>query len=470
MKQTTFGVIVTTRGFFNPELGKQGRKELLEKLDNMGYAVVALDEDETKYGLVETLEDAQKCANLFKQHEKEIDGIIVSLPNFGDEIGVVSAIHLANLNVPVLVQACDDDKNKMDVANRRDAFCGKLSVCNNFYQYGIPFTDTTYHTCAIDSEVFTNDIEQFSKICRVRAGLKGLRVAQIGTRPAAFQTVRYSEKLLQQSGITVVPVDMSEIIFAAQAMPVDARVEQTVERMQSYGKIEAGVPKENVIKQAKLYLTVKDWMEANNCQAGTIQCWDSVQKNYGCATCLTMSMLGEEGIPMACEVDVLGAVTMYALYLANLSPAGYLDWNNSFGNDRDMCISIHCSNFPKTFINKEFEIGSLDILGNTLGKENCFGACKAVIASGSMTFAKISTDDTKGKVKVYVGEGEFTDDSVETAGGVAICKVPNLQALMKYMCQNGFEHHVAMNRGNSANVLEEVFGKYLGWEVYYHNK
>lgn len=181
-----------------------------------------------------------------------------------------------------------------------------------------------------------------------------------------------------------------------------------------------------------------------------------------------MSMLGEEGLPMACEGDVMGAVTMYALYLANLLPAGYLDWNNSFGADWDMCIGIHCSNFPKSFIQAPFEIGSLDILGNTLGKERCFGACKATIAPGPMTFAKISTDDQKGTIKAYVGEGSFVDETVHTPGGVAVCHVPGLQELMKHLCQNGFEHHVAMNRGHSAGILAEVFKKYLGWDVYQH--
>ena len=468
MKKVGFGVIVSTRGFFNPLLASAGRKELLQKLENLGYSTVCLDEETTRYGLVETKEDAKKCARLFREKEEEIQGIIVCLPNFGDEVGVVSAIDQADLGVPVLVQACDDEKDKMDLAGRRDAFCGKLSVCNNLYQYGIPFTDTTYHTCAINSDVFTKDIENFAKICRIVSGLKGLRVAQIGTRPAAFQTVRYSEKLLQKIGVQVIPVDMAEIIFAALSQEENEEVREVAGRIRAYGTLEDGVADENVIKQAKLYVTIKKWMKENDCQAGSLQCWDAVQKNYGCATCLTMSMLGEEGIPMSCEGDVMGAVTMYAMYLASLSPSGYLDWNNSFGEDRNMCIGIHCSNFPKSFINADFTIGSLDILGNSLGKENCFGAWNGVIAPGRMTYGKISTDDGKGVVKMYVGEGEFVEEAIDTLGGVAIIRAPGLQSMMHYICANGYEHHVAMNRGWNADVLEEALGKYLGVEVYHH--
>jgi L-fucose isomerase-like protein len=159
---------------------------------------------------------------------------------------------------------------------------------------------------------------------------------------------------------------------------------------------------------------------------------------------------------------------MYALYLASGNPSAYLDWNNNYYDERDVCISQHCSNFPRSFIGREFEIGSLDILGTTIGAEECFGACKAQIVSGSMTFAKITTDDVNGKIKVYVGEGEFLDNRLDSFGGLALCKIPRLQELMNFMCENGFEHHVAMNRSRTAKVMEEALGKYLGWEVYRH--
>lgn len=117
---------------------------------------------------------------------------------------------------------------------------------------------------------------------------------------------------------------MAEIIFAALSQEENEEVREVAGRIRAYGTLEDGVADENVIKQAKLYVTIKKWMKENDCQAGSLQCWDAVQKNYGCATCLTMSMLGEEGIPMSCEGDVMGAVTMYAMYLASLSPSGYL--------------------------------------------------------------------------------------------------------------------------------------------------
>src|SRR5690606_35393944 len=162
-------------------------------------------------------------------------------------------------------------------------------------------------------------------------------------------------------------VDLSEIIFLAQKMDLTKEVEEKITEIKAYGKIPSYINEENIIKQAKLCIVIEKWIMDNECNASAIQCWSSIQENYECATCLSMSMMGEMGMPSACEADVTGALTMYALYLASGEPSGYLDWNNNFRSERNKCVSIHCSNYPKSFIRKEFEISNLDILGNTLG-------------------------------------------------------------------------------------------------------
>jgi len=468
-KKITFGVVVGTRGFFNSKLAKNGRKDLLALLEKLDYNYVILPSDQTPTGVIETVDDARKCAKLFNEHRDEIDGIIVSLPNFGDEIGIVSTIDFAKLDVPVLVQACDDENDKVSIDERRDAFCGKLSVCNNFYQYGIPFTDTAFHTCKIDSEVFAGDVQRFEKICRVTRGLSGARIGAIGARPAAFQTMRFSEKLLQATGITVVPVDMSEILGNAGRMDSSSsKVKQKVQEIHEYGNIPDSIPKDNILKQAKFSVAAGEWIEANNIDAAAFQCWTSIQENYGCATCLTMSMLGEGLIPSACEVDVCGVVSMYAIALATGQPAALLDWNNNFAEERNKCVCTHCSNYPRSFVQNPIEISNLDILGATIGPEKCFGAIKGKVAAGPFTFFRISTDDEIGLIKGYVGQGDYTDDPYGMDGGIAVCEVDRLQDLMKTLCKNGFEHHVAMGREHVAEIILEATSNYLGWEIYHH--
>ncbi len=469
-KKLSFGLIVGTRGIFNPKLAQEGRMQLLKKFDSLDYSYVILPKNATPNGAIETLADAHKCAELFKHEQDQIDGVIVVLPNFGDELGVVQTLNLSKLNVPVLVQACNDRVDTVDVKSRRDAFCGKLSVCNNLYQYGIPFTDTSEHTCDIDSDVFQKDVDSFARLCRVVKGLRNARIGAIGARPAPFQTVRFSEKLLQHSGITVVPVDLSEIINKAQQLDNQSqKVQKKLSEIKDYGNIPDYINEENILKQARLSLVIDDWMTENELDASAVQCWSSIQNNYGCATCLSMSLMGEKYMPSACEVDVAGVISMYALLLASGNIPGFLDWNNNYGTESDKCVCTHCSNFPKSFMGNDIEISNLDILGETLGRERCFGAIKGHVAAGPMTYFRISTDDPRGKIKAYLGEGEFTNDPFDMDGGIAVCKVPRLRALLAHLCQNGFEHHVAMTRTHCANVVYEAVSKYMKWEVYYHH-
>jgi L-fucose isomerase-like protein len=431
---------------------------------------VITPEGSTPNGAIESGADARKCAAHFQANRSKIDGIIVSLPNFGDELGIIQTLELAALNVPVLVHAFDDDPHKVSISERRDAFCGKVSVCNNLYQYGIPWTDTSEHTCGVDSPEMAADLARFAAVCRVVRGLRGSRIGQIGTRPGAFQTVRFSEKLLQATAITVVPVDLSEIIAAAEKIRENSHeLQEKLGLIKGYGRIPERVPAANIARQAKLSVAIDRWMMENGCAASAIQCWESIQKNYGCATCLSMSLMGEEGRPSACEVDITGAVSMLALRLASGKAPGFLDWNNNYGNDRDKCVNTHCSNFPKSFIGRDIEISELDVIGSSLGRENCFGAIKGKVKAGPMTFFRMHTDDELGACRAYVGEGEFTDDPFEMDGGIAVCRVDNLRQVLRHVTREGFEHHVAMVRGNCAAAVHEATSNYLGWDVYWHN-
>lgn len=467
MKET-FGLIVTSRSFFPAHLIKEARDSVLGLLDSMGYGCISVDEDSCRMGAVQTHEEALTCAELFSRNRELISGIIVVLPNFGEESAVADAIKLSGLSVPVLVQACDDDFDKLDMAHRRDAFCGKLSVCNNLYQLGIPFTDTSTHTCRIDSPEFRADIERFAAVCRVTKALRSARIALLGVRPSAFRTVRFSEKLLQRAGVDVETVDMSTVIHRAEAIRDAALIDKKAAEIRAYGAVPPYIGPEKVEKQARLCLAVQQLVEELDCDASAVQCWDALENYYGCAACLAMSMMGEAGKPSACESDVMGALTMLAMDRAAGSAPAYMDWNNNIREERDKCLSQHCSNFPRSFFGAPVEIENLDVLSSTLGAENCFGCCKGQVAAGPMTFAKLSTDDFTGRICAYVGEGEFLDEPMPTKGGLACCRIENLQGLMKYICSNGFEHHVAFVRGHVADVLCEAFGKYLGYSVYRH--
>ena len=465
---SALGIIVGNRDFFPDHLITEARNEILSIFKNKNIDPIILQESDTKLGGVETFLESQKCAELLKAHQHEIDGILVVLPNFGDEKGVADAIRLSGLDVPVLVQATPDDLDKMQPSNRRDAYCGKISVCNNLYQYGIKFSLTKSHVVSLSSNEFDQELEQFLSICKVVKGMKRVRIGAVGARPQAFNTVRYSEKILERNGISVTTIDLSEILGKAKELLDDSKeVKDSLNKITGYGDT-SNTPSEKLLQLARLDAVLNEFVDVNKLDATAIQCWTSIQENYGCNVCTSMSMMSENMLPSACEVDVTGTLTMYAMQLASSSPSALVDWNNNYAEDEDKCVLFHCGNWAKSFL-PDLKISTAPILGSVFGEEKTHGALDGRTPANPLTYGRISTDDNLGKIKCYFGEGQLTDDPLNTFGTRAVAKVPNLQELMQYVCRNGYEHHVVMNASKTADILQESCSNYLDWEVHLHD-
>ena len=468
-RKMTFGVVVGNRGFFPDQLAKTGREEIIKVLEAAGAKAVVLSPEESKYGAVESYAESQKCAALFKKHAEEIDGIIITLPNFGEERGIVDAIRLSGLKVPVLVQATPDRSEDMTIAVRRDSFCGKMSACNNMMQYGIPYSLTTLHTESLASPEFKADLEWFSAVCRIVKGLKNLKIGAIGARPAAFNTVRYSERIMETNGISVDTIDLSEIFGRINKMKDnDEAAQAKLAAIKSYVTTK-GISDAALMKMAKLGAVIDGWMKQTNCTISAVQCWTSMEEFFGVVPCTVMSMMSNNLIPSACEVDVPGTLSMYMLALASGTPSALLDWNNNYGNHPNKCVCFHCSNLPKHFF-KDVRMDYQEIIAGTVGKENAFGTCVGRVKAGAMSYARYSTDDRRGVIRGYTGAGKFTDDPLETFGGAGVAEIPQLQKLLKYICREGFEHHVAANFSDVSKAVHEATTRYFGWESYFHGQ
>jgi len=466
-KKMTMGVIVGNRGFFPGHLAKTGREEMMRAIESAGMDCVVLGPEQSQHGAVETHEEAKRCAALFQKNRERLDGVIVALPNFGDERAIADTLRLARLNVPVLVQATPDTPAKMTIASRRDSFCGKMSACNNLRQYGIPYSLTSLHTVSPASTDFQKDLAWFAAVCRIANGLRNLRVGSIGARPAAFNTVRYSEKLLEAQGISVETIDLSEIFGRiARTKDDDPAVENKLDEIRKYVTTD-GIPRPALIKMAKLGTVIDGWMKQTDVTVSAVQCWTSMEEFFGVVPCTIMSMMSNNLIPSACEVDVCGTIGMHALALASGTPSALLDWNNNYGDDPDKAVCFHCSNLPKHFF-QDVRMDFQQIIAGTVGKENTFGTCVGRVKAGAMSFARFSTDDTAGVMRGYTGEGAFTDDPLNTFGGAGVVHIPHLQRLLRYICENGFEHHVAANFSTVAAAIHEATTRYLGWQMYRH--
>lgn len=475
----TLGVIVGNRGFFPSHLCESGRKTILSVLAAEGINTVALSPDETEYGSVESVSDARKCAALFQAHRHEIDGVLVTLPNFGDERAVANVLRWSELDVPVLIHAFPDEVGKMTIADRRDSFCGKMSVCNNLKQYGINYSLTSLHTVDPESESFLADLRRFVGVCRVVSGLKNARFGAIGARPTAFNTVRYSEKLLERSGISVDTLDLSELFGWTEALTDDdPAVEAKLTAIRDYISTES-IPHASLMKMAKLGAAVDRWMAENELVASAIQCWTAMEEFYGVVPCTLMSIMSNSLTPSACETDIAGTVAMYALALASGEPSAIVDWNNNYGDDPDKGVIFHCSNLPKDIFMNESnliipeDIPVMDyqeIIAGSVpgGKDSTYGTVVGRVQAKPFTYCRVSTDDLNGRIIAYVGEGNLTDDPLHTFGGYGVVEIPEFQGLLQFICENGFEHHVAMNLSQTTAIVQEALGKYLGWDVYVH--
>ena len=466
--KSCFGIIVGNRDVFPSHLAQEGRREIIETLKELGFESIIVNEKVTKFGVIETYSDAKKCAELFKANSDKIIGILVILPNFGDEKGVANTLKLANLNVPVLIQASSDTVEKMDRINRRDAFCGKISVTSVLYQYGIPFTLTKSHTCEIKSNLFMEELIRFDKICKIVRKLRNTRLGQIGTRPTAFNTVRYSEKILEFNGISIEPIDLSEILgYIKNLKNNDTKVKEKIEFIKKYTST-SQIPETSTIKLAKLAVVIENWVLENELDGFAFQCWPSIQDNFGIVPCAVLSMFSEGLVPAACEVDISGLIGMLILQTASETPSAILDWNNNYGEDPDKMVLFHCSNLPKSFF-QDTRMTIHPIISDLKGANLSFGAIQGRIKTKPCTLLRIETDDLYGEIKGLLVEGTYTEDPLETFGGYGVVSIPNLQKLLQILCKKGFNHHVASTLKEVGDIVNEALNNYLNYNVEFYN-
>ena len=463
-RRTTFALFFGNRGFFPAHLMAQARRELPAVLTDLGYGSIKMPAEATRVGAVETSAEGAIYANWLKENAGKFDGVVLSLPNFGDETGAVAA--LKHAGVPILVQAYPDEADKMAPALRRDAFCGKLSVMDVFHQYGVPFTALKPHTIAPTSTRFAEQVHYFAALCRVVGGLKDMIVGAVGARTTAFKTVRIDELALQRNGITMETFDLSDIFARMEAQPRKGRAYNAkVKTLRSYSDWSA-VPEAALDKLARLGIVLDALVKECNLDALAVRCWLEMQQQLNISPCVLMSEMNNRGIPAACEVDVGNAVCMHALSLASGGPAACLDWNNNYGDEDDKCILFHCGPVPASMMAGEGRITDHEILANAVAPGCGYGCNVGRIAPGPMTFASMVTDC--GTLKFYIGEGRFTDDPIaeDFFGCAGVAEIPRLQDVLLHIGMEGHRHHTSVTTSHAMAPVQEALTRYLGYDVH----
>jgi L-fucose isomerase-like protein len=465
MKQSksTFALYIGNRGFFPASLLSTARREMTQVLRKLGHKVIALDAKATRYGAVETPQEGEIYAKFLRENHGKFQGVILCLPNFGDETGAIAALKEAN--VPILVQAYPDELKKMAPELRRDSFCGKFSIMDVFCQYGTKFTALKPHTVSPTSKRFAENVDYFDRVCRVVAGLRSCVVGAIGARTTAFKTVRIDEIALQRHGITMETMDLSDVFARMNALKPSDRALTTKKAALKKYTCWTDVPATALDTISRLGVVLDRIVKECDLDALALRCWVEMQEQLNISPCVLLSEMNNRGIPAACEVDVGNAVTMLALSLASGDAATCLDWNNNYGEEDDKCILFHCGPVPQSLMTGRGRITDHAILSNAVGEGCSYGCNVGRIKPTPFTFGSMLTE--AGKLKFYLGEGRFTKDSIpaDFFGCAGVAQVPNLQDALQTIGYLGHRHHTSATPGHVAAPVAEAFEKYLGYEV-----
>ena len=461
MKKTTFALYFGNRGFFPGELIAEARESMCKALENNGYGYIMMEESLTRYGAVETIAEGKLYAEFLEQNKGKYDGVILSLPNFGDENG--ASVAFKNIDVPILVQAFPDEMDKMDFAHRRDAMCGKLAMCNVLRQIGIKYTLTNSFCVHPLSQEFSEDLRIFAGICRVVKGMKKFNVGAIGARTTAFKTVRFDEIAFQSNGINIETVDLASVFAMMENVDADklqAKKEKYLS-ISDFGKY----PSQKLENIAKLGVVIDQIIEDLDLDAIAIRCWDEIQKQYGVAPCLILGELNERGIAAACELDVTNAVMMRAVGLAADYPVMLLDVNNNYNNDKNKIIFFHCGPAPISLMEGKGEIQEHLMFKKSYGEGSGVGINKGKYLTGDITIGSFKTEN--GKLCSFAADGKFTEDELPSCffGCGSVFEKENADKLLEYMAMNGYRHHVAITKGHWGKAVEIAFRDYLGYQI-----
>jgi len=461
--KTPFALFFGNRGFFPASIIAEAREELPRVLSALGHKSIVLDAGATRHGAVETPLEGEKFANFLRENRGKFGGVVLSLPNFGDETGAVAA--LKECGVPIFVQAYPDELARMAPEVRRDSFCGKISVMDVFRQYGVKFTALAPHVVSPSDTRFAENLRYFNSVCRVANGLKGSVIGAIGARTTPFKTVRIDEVTLQRHGITVETIDLSEVIKrVGSVQPASEAYERKAGTLRSYTSW-VGTPEQAFERIVRLGVVLDQIVAEYRLDALALRCWIELQSQLGISPCVLLGEMNDRGIPAACEVDIGSALTMRAISLASGKPAACLDWNNNYADDPDKCILFHCGPVPRELMEGPGHITDHAILATTVGKGCGYGCNVGRMKAGDVTFGSALTED--GKLRFYFGQGRFTTEKIPQdffgCGGVA--DIPGLQDVLLFIGKNGHRHHVSVTPSSVMLPVREALENYLGCEV-----
>lgn len=439
-----------TRDFelhFAHERKAEAEEKIREIMDGLGVEVVNVDflNDE---GLLIFPDEAERAAKYFR--DQEVDAVIVPHVNFGAEESV--AILGKLVGKPLLLWGPRDDAPPAFGPRQTDTQCGLFASGSILDHYNVPFT--YLENCRMDSDTFKEGLERFVRVAAVVKAFRGLRVGQISVRPRTFLTVKVNEnELLEKYGIEIVTIDYTEMSMeiksvlengSEKADKILARLKETYDAS----------PMEEVQlrNMAAMEAAFLNLAEKYRCTCFASECWRTFSVPYGIMPCAGWGDLnGEDGLFVACECDILGAVSSVMLAAASLwkDPAILMDLTIRHPENDNAELLWHCGQCP----------ASMTAEGGKPKMEGCLGHMR--LKDGDLTVCRFG--GTHGNYRLFIGEGHTTDGPT-TNGNYLWLETANWPKWERRLVKGPYIHHMSAMYGRYGDVLEEAC-QYLGIEA-----
>ncbi|MDO4277009.1 MAG: hypothetical protein Q4D16_25390 [Eubacteriales bacterium] len=454
-------LLIANRGFFPSSVIEAAREDMRQAAKNSGVELLEMDSSLTHYGAVETRQEGELYADFLAQNYGLYDGLIICLPNFGDENGIKEAIK--DVEVPILLQAYPDEPGKLGFADRRDAFCGKLGLCAVLKQMKTKFTSGEPFVMHPLSSEFKGELDDFVAVCRIVKRMKHMRIGVLGARTTAFKSVRFDESALESLGADVETLDLSQVFSRIRDIQDnDPRLEIWEELIRRVSDV-SDAPSYSILNQCKLGVVMEQLQSEMKLDVMAIRCWSELQYEFKITPCTVMGILNEKGIPVVCETDVTNGPAMLALSLASDGAAGCLDINNNYGREMEKCILFHCGPLPASLLCSSGHMEEHKMFVKTQGENCSWGVNVGRIRPGTITVCGMRTED--GQVRYFTERAEVMDIHIEEDffGTYGVVEIPGLQKKLRHMSEEGFRHHAIITQGDQTRRIREALFNYLGY-------
>ena len=440
MKNVKIGFVPSHRAMFRDDDSFKMRNRVLKVLSKTKNVEVTVpDEPLTSKGLVRDDEDAEKTIELFKQ--AKVEGIVIGAMNFGDEISAVS-VATAFPKCPKLVFAIKEEP-KVTGKDRRDSFCGTLSIASGLYRRSLPFLFAG--VCLPEESIFKESVANFVRVCSVVNGFRGAKIGLVGSRPERFETCAFNEVALsKQFEQRVVPVSLADIFSAADEIPEsDTELQETIQKISGQSDLST-LRKDVLEKLGRLECGLRRFAEERKLVGMGIRCWPTTIRSYGVVPCHTMGRLTDQGLMSSCEADIYGALSMLLQYLATMqsSVPHFIDWTIQHPERKDVFLAWHCGNAPPSLACEGCRVQVTGI-----------GSGSFKLKTGMVTLCRLTEYD--GKFKLLITKGEVIDAEPVPQTGSWV-KVPDLDRLYRILIEGGFVHHASMIHGDFVQALSDA--------------